>query len=191
MRTHPRFEAFNFKKWIEENADQLKPPVGNKLVHTDSDMIVMVVGGPNTRVDFHDDPANEWFYQIKGDMVLKIADEGGIYDVPICEGEVFMLPPHTLHAPQRPQVGSFGLVVEGARYAGMLEGFEWFCFECENRVHRVELPLDGPEGIVHKLPKIFEAYHNDISARTCSECGTLHPGKGKPPEGWVGLWNTK
>ena len=98
-----------------------------------------------------------------------------------------MLPPHTLHAPQRPQVGSIGIVVEGARHAGMLEGFEWFCFECESRVHRVEVPLDGPEGIVHQLPKIFESYHNDISARTCSECGALHPGKGKPPEGWVGL----
>ena len=75
MRKHPSLMAFNFEKWIEENADQLKPPVGNKLVHTDSDMIVMVVGGPNTRVDFHDDPANEWFYQIRGNMILKIADE--------------------------------------------------------------------------------------------------------------------
>ena len=98
-----------------------------------------------------------------------------------------MLPPHTLHAPQRPQAGSLGIVVEGARHAGMLEGFEWFCFECESRVHRVEVPLDGPQGIVDKLPKIFESYHNDVDARTCPECGAVHPGKGKPPEGWVGL----
>ena len=184
MRSHPKLKAFNFEKWIDENADQLKPPVGNKLIHTDSDMIVMVVGGPNRRVDFHDDPAEEWFYQLKGDMILKIADEGGIYDLPIREGEVFMLPRHILHAPQR-QKNSIGIVVEGPRQAGMMEGFEWFCFKCENMVHRVEVPLDGPQGIVSQLPEIFESYHKDIDARTCRECGTVHPGKGLPPEGWV------
>ena len=187
MRKHPSLMAFNFEKWVEENADQLKPPVGNKLMHTGSDMIVIAVGGPNTRADFHDDPADEWFYQIKGNMILKIADKGGIYDVPISEGEVFMLPRHTLHSPQRPQAGSIGIVVEGPRQAGMLEGFEWFCFECESRVHRVEVPLDGPEGIVNQLPKIFDSYDKNIEARTCPECGVLHPGKGKPPEGWVDL----
>jgi len=186
MRTHPRLEAFNFKKWVEENADQLKPPVGNKLIHVGSNMIVMAVGGPNTRMDFHDDPAEEWFYQIKGDMILKIADEGGIYDVSIREGDVFMLPANTLHAPQRPEE-SLGIVIEGPRQAGMVEGFEWFCFECETRDHRVEVPLDGPQGIVDQLPRIFDSYHDDISARTCPECGTIHPGKGKPPEGWVNI----
>jgi 3-hydroxyanthranilate 3,4-dioxygenase len=187
MTAHPKLKAFNFQKWVEENADQLKPPVGNKLMHTDSDMIVMVVGGPNTRVDFHDDPVNEWFYQVKGDMMLKIADEGGIYDVPVREGEVFMLPPHTLHAPQRPQEGSIGIVVEGARDDSMVEGFEWYCFDCETRVHRVELPLGGPDGIVDALPKVYEAFYQDEEARTCPKCGTLHPGKGQAPDGWIKL----
>ena len=187
MIEHPSLKAFNFNKWVEDNADQLKPPVGNKLMHKDADMIVMVVGGPNTRVDFHDDPVNEWFYQVKGDIILKIADQKGIYDIPIREGEVFMLPPHVLHAPQRPQVGSVGIVVEGARHAGMLEGFEWFCFNCQARVHRVDVPLDGPEGIVDKLPQIFESFANDIDARTCENCGTLHPGKGPAPDGWVNI----
>lgn len=74
-------------------------------------MIVMVVGGPNTRVDFHDDPVEEWFYQVKGNMVLKIAENGEIYDVPIREGEVFFLPSHTMHAPQRPEEDSIGIVI--------------------------------------------------------------------------------
>jgi len=106
-----------------------------------SDMVVMVVGGPNQRVDFHDDPAEEFFYQYAGDMVLKIAENGEIYDIPIREGEVFFLPAHVRHSPQRPVVDSIGLVVEGARHSGMKDGFEWFCFDCGQVVHRVEVEI--------------------------------------------------
>ena len=187
MASHPRLKSFNFDKWIEDNQDQLQPPVNNKLLHDESGMIVMVVGGPNTRVDFHDDPVEEWFYQVKGDMMLKIADNGAIYDVPIREGEVFMMPSHTIHAPQRPQEGSVGIVVESPRMDGMKEGFEWYCFECEARVHRIEVPLGGPSGIVTALPKIYDAFHEDEEARKCPNCGTVHPGKGSPPDGWVQL----
>ena len=187
MTAHPRLKPFNFKQWVADNAADLKPPVNNKLLHHESGMIVMVVGGPNTRVDFHDDPVEEWFYQVKGDMVLKIADDGEIYDVTIREGDVFMLPSHTVHAPQRPQEGSVGIVVEAPRMAGMKEGFEWYCFECGERVHRIEVPLANPQGIVDQLPQVYEAFHADEAARTCKKCGTLHPGKGKPPEGWVAL----
>lgn len=185
MTAHPRLKAFNFAKWIDENEDRLKPPVNNQLLHEDSGMIVMVVGGPNTRVDFHDDPVEEWFHQVRGDMVLKIADDGDIYDVPVREGEVFLLPPHTRHAPQRPQPGSVGIVVEAPRLPGMKEGFEWYCFECKSLVHRIEVPLDDASGIVTELPKVYEAFYNDEEARKCPDCGTVHPGKGSPPEGWV------
>ena len=187
MTLHPRFTPFNFEKWVEDNRDKLKPPVNNQLLHSDCGMIVMVVGGPNTRMDFHDDPVEEWFYQIKGDMMLKIAEGGEIYDVPIRQGEVFMMPSHTIHAPQRPQEGSIGIVVESPRMAGMKEGFEWYCFECKNRVHRTEVSLADPSGIVTALPKIYDAFHNDTQARTCGNCGTVHPGKGKAPQGWVEL----
>ncbi len=187
MKPHPRLSAFNFQAWVDQHQDMLKPPVNNKLLHDDSGMIVMVVGGPNTRVDFHDDPVDEWFYQVKGDMMLKIADGGEIYDIPIREGEVFMLPTHTVHAPQRPQEGSIGIVVESPRMMGMKEGFEWYCFECESRVHRIEVALPDPSGIVTALPGIYDAFHSDTDARTCPNCGTVHPGKGSPPEGWVQL----
>jgi len=188
MKPHPRLSAFNFPKWLDEHAHLLKPPVGNKLLHEGgSGMIVMVVGGPNTRVDFHDDPVEEWFYQIRGDMVLKIAENGEIYDIPIREGDVFLLPPHTIHAPQRPQEGSVGIVVEAPRQPDMLEGFEWYCFNCGDRVHRAEVSLVDPSGIVTALPKIYDAFHADMDLRTCKNCGTVHPGKGKPPEGWVTL----
>lgn len=187
LKPHPKLIPFNFMKWVDDNADSFKPPVGNKLLHQDANMIVMVVGGPNTRVDFHDDPVEEWFYQIKGDMVLKIYDNGEIYDVVVREGEVFMLPPHTIHAPQRPQENSLGIVVEGARPEGATEGFNWYCFNCKELVHRIEVSLEGAEGIVKQLPPLYEAFHNDMNARTCKNCGEIHPGKGKPPEGWVTL----
>lgn len=188
MSQHPKLKPINLQKWCEEHAHLLKPPVGNQLLHKDtSGMIVMVVGGPNTRMDFHDDPVEEWFYQIKGDMMIKIADGGEIYDVPVREGEVFLLPPHVRHAPQRPQEGSIGIVVEAPRQPGMMEGFEWYCFECNARVHRAEVSLEDPHGIVEALPKIYDDFHNSIENRTCPECGKVHPGKGKPPEGWVKL----
>jgi 3-hydroxyanthranilate 3,4-dioxygenase len=94
MHLHSRFKAFHFQTWIEANQHLLKPPVGNKLVFDNTGMVVQVVGGPNQRVDFHDDPVEEFFYQLRGDIILKIAQGGKIYDVPIREGEVFMLPPH-------------------------------------------------------------------------------------------------
>jgi 3-hydroxyanthranilate 3,4-dioxygenase len=187
MTPHPRFMPFNFSRWIDDNEEFLKPPVSNKLLHAGDGMIVMVVGGPNTRVDFHDDPVEEWFYQVRGDMMLKIAENNEIYDVPIREGEVFLLPPHTRHAPQRPRPGSVGLVVESPRVAGMVDAFEWFCFNCKYRVHRAEISLLDPSGIVTELPKVFDAFDTDLEARTCRKCGELHPGKGKPPEGWVVL----
>ena len=187
MPKHPTLQPFNFQKWVEDNADKLRPPVNNSLLHKEGNMIVMVVGGPNTRVDFHDDPVDEWFYQIKGDMMIKIADEGDIYDVHVREGDVFFLPAHTRHAPQRPQEGSIGIVVEAARSPGMTEGFEWFCFKCKALVHRAEVTLNSPQDIVDALPKIYDAFANSIEDRTCKACGEVHPGKGQAPEGWVVL----
>jgi 3-hydroxyanthranilate 3,4-dioxygenase len=185
MATHPTLQAFNFEAWIEENQHLLQPPVGNKMLHTDTGMIVMVVGGPNGRMDFHDDPVEEWFFQYRGNMVLKIAEDGRFYDVPIRQGEVFFLPPHVRHAPQRPEPGSIGIVVESPRMFGMREAFEWYCFDCESLVHRIEAALTSAAGIVSQLPGFYDDFHNDKAARTCPNCGTIHPGKGAPPDGWA------
>ncbi len=97
-----RLAAFNFQAWIDEHRHLLKPPVGNKQIWEDADMMAFVVGGPNRRTDYHDDPVEEFFYQLEGDMVLKVFDQGEFYDVVIREGEVFLLPAHVRHSPQRP-----------------------------------------------------------------------------------------
>ena len=175
---------FNFQSWIAENEHLLKPPVGNKqLFGTTDGMVVQVVGGPNQRVDFHDDPVEEFFYQFRGDMILKLHVNGVIEDVRIREGDVFLLQPHIRHSPQRPMAGSIGLVVEGARTPGKPDGFEWFCFQCSGLVHRIEVEV---KDIVKDLPPLYEAFYASEDARKCPHCGTLHPGR-QPPEGWVCL----
>ena len=178
-----RLSAFNFKAWIDEHRHLLKPPVGNKMVFEDGDMMVTVVGGPNKRTDYHDDPVEEFFYQLEGDMVLKLFEGGEFYDVPIREGEVFLLPPHVRHSPQRPQVGSVGLVIEPKRPEGAADAIEWYCFNCGSLVHRAELKLTS---IVDDLPPVYQAFYASDEARTCPSCGEVHPGK-EPPEGWVVL----
>jgi 3-hydroxyanthranilate 3,4-dioxygenase len=112
-------QAFNFKQWIEANRAQLKPPVGNKRVFRDGDFIIMVVGGPNARNDYHVDPGQEFFYQLEGDMVLRTVQDGRALEVPIRAGEVLLIPPRLPHCPQRP-AGTLGLVIERARRAGEL-----------------------------------------------------------------------
>ena len=174
--------AFNFHRWIEDNQHHLIPPVSNKhLFVEDTEMVIMVIGGPNQRTDYHDDPVEEFFYQVKGQMVLKVWESGTFYDVPIREGEVFYLPPHVRHSPQRPEEGSVGLVVEGNRAPGLEDGFEWFCFGCGERVHRVQLEIHD---IVKDLPPLFQAFYDNESARTCRACGLRHPGR-EAPEGWA------
>jgi 3-hydroxyanthranilate 3,4-dioxygenase len=175
-----RLHAFNFQNWINQNQHLLKPPVGNKKVFEDGEMTVQVVGGPNERTDYHDDPVEEFFYQLKGDMLLKVVDNGNFYDVPVREGEVFLLPAHVRHSPQRPQEGSVGLVVEAAR-PDELDAFEWYCFDCRALVHRIEVKV---EHLVKDLPPLYEAFYADEKARKCKNCGAIHPGK-RPPPGWV------
>ena len=84
----------NLQAWIDEHRHLLKPPVGNKCIH-DGDFIVMVVGGPNQRTDYHWDEGPEWFHQLEGEMVLRIQEDGAVRDIPIRAGETFLLPPRT------------------------------------------------------------------------------------------------
>ena len=170
-----RLAAFDFDHWIDEHRHLLKPPVGNAQIWEDADFIVTVVGGPNFRTDYHDDPREEFFYQFKGRARLEIMDpDEGPYEIALNEGAIFLLPPHVRHSPQR-EPGSLGLVIEQRRLQGEKDGFEWYCDMCRALVHRVELQLVS---IVRDLPPLFEAFYGSAEARTCPECGALHPGKG-------------
>ncbi|MDQ8701164.1 3-hydroxyanthranilate 3,4-dioxygenase [Streptomyces sp. LHD-70] len=168
---------FNFNRWIDDHQELLRPPVGNVQIWQDAHLMVTVVGGPNQRTDFHDDPLEEFFYQLRGNMVLRVMEEEGAppVDVQINEGDVFLLPPHVRHSPQRPEPGSIGLVVEFARPEGQQDAFEWYCVNCHHLVHRSQLQVAS---IVDDLPPVFEAFYD--SDRTCPHCGSVHPGRQWP-----------
>jgi 3-hydroxyanthranilate 3,4-dioxygenase len=165
----------NFPKWLEEHKDKLKPPVGNAQVWQDRDLIVTVVGGPNKRTDFHDDPFEEFFYQFKGNAYLNLIVDGREERVDLPEGTLYLLPPHVRHSPQRPEAGSLCMVIERSRPEGTRDGFEWYCLECKHLLHRVEVQL---KSIVRDLPPLFEAFYADHDLRSCKHCGAFHPGKG-------------
>ena len=165
--------AFNFSRWIDEHAHLLKPPVGNRLVFREAeDLIVQVVGGPNARTDYHDDPYEEFFYQLRGNMVLRVLDGDRPRDIAIREGEILLIPGHFRHSPQR-EAGSVGLVVEKIRPPGVNDGFEWYCPRCWALVHRVEINV---QNIVKDLPPLFDGFY--AGRRQCPKCGHVHPGKG-------------
>ncbi|MEO6031884.1 MAG: 3-hydroxyanthranilate 3,4-dioxygenase [Burkholderiaceae bacterium] len=165
----------NFPRWLADNAHLLKPPVGNQQIWQDSDFMVTVVGGPNQRSDFHDDPCEEFFYQFKGNAHLLIWEAGRYERVDLKEGDLFLMAPHVLHSPQRPEAGSRCLVIERQRPKGALDAFQWSCARCGSVVQRYELEL---QSIVADLPPVYERFYATTEEqRRCPGCGTVHPGK--------------
>ena len=163
-------KAFNFKNWIDEHRDLLKPPVGNKLVYQNTDdFIIMVVGGPNARKDYHYNEGEEFFYQIEGDIILKIIEDGKPKDISIKEGEIFLLPAKVPHSPQR-TAGSIGLVIERHRKEGEKDGFQWHCEHCNHKLYEEYFELTD---IVSQLPKVMKTFYSSEELRTCKKCGTV------------------
>ena len=166
--------SLNFKRWIDENRHLLKPPVGNKRVFQDGDFVIMVVGGPNSRKDYHVDPGQEFFYQLEGDMVLKTIQNGKPVEVPIREGELLLLPANVPHSPQR-FANTVGLVVERQRRLGEQDGFQWYCENCGNLLYEEFFELTDIET---QFPPLFERFYSNLERRTCSHCGTVMERKG-------------
>ena len=160
----------DLQRWIDEHRHLLKPPVGNKCI-VDDDFIVMIVGGPNARTDYHYDEGAEFFYQLEGEMVLKVQDEGVARDIPIRAGELFYLPPRVPHSPQR-MPESVGLVIERRRTAGEQDGLLWFCERCNGKLYEEYFTL---RNIEQDFPPVFDRFYRSRQARTCSGCGHLNP----------------
>ena len=160
---------FNLKNWIKENRDLLKPPVSNKNLYVESgDYIVMIVGGPNARKDFHYNETEELFYQLEGDIEVTIQEDGKARKVPIKAGEMFLLPANVPHNPVRP-ANSVGLVIERVRKGTELkDGLMWFCDNCNTKLHDTRFELENVE---KDFQPRFRAFYSSEELRTCSNCG--------------------
>ncbi|MFI5217841.1 MAG: 3-hydroxyanthranilate 3,4-dioxygenase [Bacteroidia bacterium] len=173
----PVAQPFNLQKWIDENRHLLKPPVGNQqLFKISEDYIVMVVGGPNARKDYHFEDGEELFYQLEGDITVKIQQDGKPLDVKIKEGEMFLLPPHIYHCPQRP-ANTIGLVIERVREEAETDSCTWFCENCNNKLHQEVFSM---KDIVNQLPQILNKFYATPELHTCKKCGTVMQPPGKP-----------
>ena len=161
--------AFNLREWIDKNRSLLKPPVGNKMVWQDGEFLVMVVGGPNRRKDYHVEDGAEFFYQIEGDITLKIIDNGVPKEITIREGEIFLLPAGVPHSPQRP-ADTIGLVIERARDEGETDHLRWFCEKCGSELHDSSFEL---KDLGTQLKPIIEDFFADSGKRTCRKCGAV------------------
>ena len=163
-------KPFNLQKWIDENRDDLKPPVGNRNLYKDAgDYIVMIVAGPNARKDYHYNETEELFYQIEGNIIVRIQVDGKPVDVPINEGEMFLLPAKVPHSPIRADK-SIGLVVELKRDTNMKDGLMWFCDNCNTKLHDTYFQLKNVE---KDFQPRFREYYNSEEKRTCAECNSV------------------
>jgi 3-hydroxyanthranilate 3,4-dioxygenase len=160
---------FNFQKWIDENRHLLKPPVSNKVVYKDTEFIIMVVGGPNSRKDYHYNESEEFFYQLEGDIVVGIQEDGKAIQVPIKQGEIFLLPPGVPHSPGRP-ANTIGLVIERRRREGEKDGLLWFCEKCNHKLFEEYFVLTD---IQNQFQSVFEKFYGSEDLRTCKNCGTV------------------
>ncbi|MBS2023525.1 MAG: 3-hydroxyanthranilate 3,4-dioxygenase [Deltaproteobacteria bacterium] len=163
-------KPLNFQKWIDEHRHLLKPPVGNAQIWADREFMVTVVGGPNSRTDFHINEGEEFFHQLEGDVVIRVRVDGKIEDVPLKQGEIFLLPPNTPHSPQRP-AGTVGLVLERRRLDHELDSFVWFCDGCGAELYKESFHLTD---LVAQLPPVFARYWGDAKNTTCKSCGRTH-----------------
>ena len=162
---------FDLRRWVNEHRDLLKPPVGNKNLYADAgDFIVMAVGGPNARKDYHWNETEEIFLQIEGDIEVGIQENGKAVTIPIKEGEMFLLPARTPHQPRRP-ANTVGLVVEAKRAdREMKDGLMWYCEKCNHKLHEEFFVLNNIEEDF--LPR-FKKFYSNEKLRTCEKCGTV------------------
>jgi 3-hydroxyanthranilate 3,4-dioxygenase len=164
-RTAPPIDLM---KWIEANRPRLKPPVSNGYLYDGEDFFVMIIAGPNARNDFHLTNSEEFFYQLRGDIVVRIIEDGRIKDVIVREGETFFVPGGVPHSPTRPP-GTLGMVVERRRPAGETEHLQFYCENCGKLVYDHEFDC---KDIVEHFSQAMEDFCADAELSTCKNCGT-------------------
>ena len=167
--------SFNLMKWIAENPDKLKPPIGARTLFHADDFMITVVGGPNARTDYHVNPTEEFFFQLKGTVTVRIQHEGKPHDVVLPEGHIYLLPANVPHSPMRGP-NTVGLIVERIRKNGMRDTHRWYCESCNNLLFEKTAAIEVLE---RDMPPLFEAYYGDPENQRCKKCGHVNPGRPK------------
>jgi 3-hydroxyanthranilate 3,4-dioxygenase len=175
MAVNTPMPPINFRQWIDDHREYLKPPVCNKLVFEEQGFFVMVVGGPNARKDYHVDEGPEFFYQLEGELLLKTIQDGRVVDIPIREGEIFLLPPRIPHSPQR-YANTIGLVIERRRMEDEQDGLQWYCDQCNHLLYEEFFQL---KNIEKDFPAVFARFFESEQNRTCDACGHVMPAQSK------------
>jgi 3-hydroxyanthranilate 3,4-dioxygenase len=159
---------FNLQKWIDNNRDLLKPAISNRNLYVEAgDFIVMIVGGPNARKDYHYNESEELFYQIEGDICVRVQQDGQAKDIIIKEGDIFLLPANTPHSPMRGP-NTVGLVIEKVRKGtDLMDGLMWFCDNCNHKLHEYRFPLGDIE---KDFISRFKEFYGSEDLRTCNSC---------------------
>ncbi|KAL9039499.1 MAG: hypothetical protein Q9214_004855 [Letrouitia sp. 1 TL-2023] len=158
----------NLPKWLAENSHLLKPPINNYCVYNDG-VTVMIVGGPNARSDYHINETAEWFYQYRGSMLLKVVDSGEFRDIPIREGEMFLLPPSIPHNPVR-FADTVGIVLEQPRPPGSEDRLRWYCQNDGELVHEASFHCTD---LGTQIKEAVNRFRDDEQSRRCKSCGKL------------------
>lgn len=171
-------KPFNLNQWINENRSLLQPPIANKNLYINSgDYIVMIVGGPNSRNDYHYNETEELFYQLEGTIRIAIQEEGKKKIIELNSGDMFLLPAKTPHSPMR-TTNSIGLVIERKREnLGLKDGLLWFCEHCNHKLHEVYFELHNIEKDF--LPH-FNSFYANTELRTCTNCQSVLTDPNKP-----------
>jgi 3-hydroxyanthranilate 3,4-dioxygenase len=155
-------------KWVQEHRGDFKPPVANKYVYDGEDFFVMLIAGPNARNDFHMTDSEEFFYQLKGDVVVRVIEDGRIRDIALREGETLFIPGNVPHSPTRPP-NTLGMVVERRRPPGETEHLQFYCEKCGSLVYDKEFDCAD---IVEHFKQAMEDFWADPRISTCKKCGT-------------------
>jgi 3-hydroxyanthranilate 3,4-dioxygenase len=168
-----RSEAIELERWIRDNIERFGPTTGTQTVWADREMLVMIIRGPNSRLDFHRDPGDEFFYQLRGDIELHLMPSGEKRKVvAILEGELFVCPGGVPHSPRRGP-DTFGLVIERRRLSGEADEFLWFCEQCDSLVHQASAGAE--EDAAGRSRDIQSAFNDSEELRTCKQCGYRYP----------------
>ncbi len=165
--------SFPLMQWISENPDKLKPPLGAKTIFRQDDFMITVVGGPNTRTDYHVNPTEEFFFQMKGTVKVRIQHQGKPHDVILPEGSIYLLPANVPHSPMRGP-NTVGLIVERIRKNGLLDTHRWYCEKCNTVLFEKTVQIEVLE---RDMPPVFNAYYGDSKNQQCKSCGHVNPGR--------------